>query len=125
MGWTKKHLSRLRDTSPAGSPMRWVMTRDAVGSTQVGVSRFTFEPGARMPFGHRHRVQEEVYLVVGGSGTFKLDDELVPVVEGDVLRVAPETMRAYEAGPDGLDLVCVGGARPRGNDSERDHAFWD
>lgn len=125
MGWTKKHLSRLRDTSPKGSPMRWVMTRDAVGSTQVAVSRFTFEPGARMPFGHRHRVQEEVYLVVGGSGTFKLDDERVPVVEGDVIRVAPETMRAYEAGPDGLDLVCVGGPRPRGNDSEHDPAFWD
>jgi mannose-6-phosphate isomerase-like protein (cupin superfamily) len=78
-----------------------------------------------MPFGHRHRVQEEVYLVLSGSGTFKLDDERVAVTEGDVLRVPPVVMRAYEAGPEGLDLLCVGGARPAGNDVERDHMFWD
>lgn len=105
--------------------MRWVMTRNAVGSTQVGVSRFTFGPGSRMPFGHRHRVQEEVYLVVGGSGVFKLDEQRIDVVVGDVLRVGPETTRAYEAGPDGLDIICVGGTRPNGNDVERDHGFWD
>ena len=124
VSWTKTNLSDVRDVSPAASAMRWRMTRGVVGSTQVGLSRFTFGPGARMPFGHRHRVQEEVYLVVAGSGVFKLDDELVDVVAGDVVRVGPETMRAYAAGPDGLDLVCVGGTRPKGNDTERNPDPW-
>ena len=100
------------------------MSRNEVGSRQVGVSRFKYGPGARMPFGHRHREQEEVYVVVGGSGRAKLDDEIVEVAEWDVIRVAPEVMRAFEAGPDGLDLLCVGGRRPEGGDSERDEAFW-
>lgn len=52
--------------------------------------------------------QEEVYVVAGGSGRLKLDDEIIDVVEWDIIRVAPDVMRAFEAGPDGLDLVCVG-----------------
>jgi mannose-6-phosphate isomerase-like protein (cupin superfamily) len=100
------------------------MSRGAVGSHQVGVSRFTYAPGARMPFGHRHLEQEEVYVVVGGSGRLKLDDDIVDVAEWDVIRVAPKVMRAFEAGPDGLDLLCVGGRRPKGGDTQRDKAFW-
>jgi hypothetical protein len=54
-GWTRKSFDDLEDRSPAGVPMRWRFSRDAVRSTQVGVSRFTYEPGARIPYGHRHR----------------------------------------------------------------------
>ena len=68
--------------------------------------------------------QEEVYVIVGGSGRAKLDDEIVGVAEWDVIRVAPDVMRAFEAGPDGLDVMCVGGPRPHGRDNERDEAFW-
>ena len=39
--------------------MQWKLARDALRSPELGVSRFTYEPGARMPFGHRHREQEE------------------------------------------------------------------
>ncbi len=62
-----------------------------------------------MPFGHRHREQEEAYVVVACSGRAKLDDELVELAEWDVLRVAPSVVRSFEAGPDGLDLICIGG----------------
>ena len=48
--------------------MRWLFSRGVVRSTEMGVSRFSYEPGARMPFGHRHKTQEEVYVVVAGSG---------------------------------------------------------
>ena len=77
-----------------------------------------------MPFGHRHGEQEEIYVVVRGSGGYRLDDEIIDVAEWDVIRVAPEVWRAYEAGPDGLDLVCVGGRRPEGGDNEGDKDFW-
>ena len=69
--------------------MRWLFSRNAVRSSQVGVSRFSYEPGARMPFGHRHGVQEEVYVVVAGSGRAKLEDEIVEL--GAVGRAARGT----------------------------------
>jgi mannose-6-phosphate isomerase-like protein (cupin superfamily) len=121
--WTKKNFADITDRSPAAT-MEWRLSRGAVGSRQVGVSRFTYAPGARMPFGHRHLEQEEVYVVVGGSGRLKLNDDIVDVAEWDVIRVAPRVMRAFEAGPDGLDLLCVGGRRPKGGDTQRDKAFW-
>ncbi|MCP9490595.1 MAG: cupin domain-containing protein [Solirubrobacteraceae bacterium MAG38_C4-C5] len=105
--------------------MRWKLARDALGSPELGVSRFTHEPGARMPFGHRHREQEEAYVVVAGSGRAKLDDEVVELTAWDVLRVAPTVVRSFEAGPEGLDLICIGGRKPKGGDTERIQDFWD
>ncbi len=124
-GWTKVNFADLPDRSPVDEPMRWAMARNALGTTEIGVSRFTYEPGSRMPFGHRHREQEEVYVVVGGSGVAKLDDELVEVTTWDVVRVAPPVARGFAAGPDGLDLICIGGRRPPGRDAERVPGFWD
>lgn len=122
--WTKKNFERLRDKSPADAPMQWKMARDALGTREVGVSRFSYDPGARMPFGHRHREQEEVYVVVGGSGVAKLDDELIELAPWDVLRVGPPVVRSFAAGPDGLDLICIGGRRPKGGDTERFPDVW-
>ena len=122
-GWTKMNFADLTDRSPDVT-MEWRLSRGAIRSRQVGVSRFTYAPRARMPFGHRHREQEEVYVVVGGSGRVKLGAEVVDVAQWDVIRVAPAVMRAFEAGPDGLDLLCVGGRRPERGDTERDEAFW-
>ncbi|NLT05004.1 MAG: hypothetical protein GXY03_01715 [Solirubrobacterales bacterium] len=123
--WTKTNFQRLPDRSPAGSPMEWRLAREAARSPELGVSRFTYGPGARMPFGHRHREQEELYVVAGGSGRAKIGDEIVELEPWDVLRVAPPVFRSFEAGPDGLDLICVGGRRPKGGDTERDADFWD
>ena len=78
-----------------------------------------------MPWGHRHRVQEEVYVVVAGSGRAKLDDEVVELSAWDVLRVAPAVIRSFEAGPDGLDVICIGGRKPNGGDTERFEDFWN
>ncbi len=124
--WTKKNFDELRDVSPDGVRIQWRFARDALRSPELGVSRFTYEPGARMPWGHRHRVQEEAYVVVAGSGRAKLDDEIVELSVGDVLRVAPPVVRSFEAGPDGLDVICVGGRKPeKGNDGQKVDDFWD
>ena len=71
--WTKKNFNDLRDVSPQDVQMQWRFAREALRSPELGVSRFTYDPGARMPWGHRHRVQEEAYVVVAGSGRAKLD----------------------------------------------------
>jgi mannose-6-phosphate isomerase-like protein (cupin superfamily) len=123
--WTKKNFDELRDVSPQDAQMRWRFAREALGSPELGVSRFTYDPGARMPWGHRHRVQEEAYVVVAGSGRAKLDDEVVELSVWDVLRVAPAVVRSFEAGPEGLDVICIGGRKPKGGDTERFEDFWD
>jgi mannose-6-phosphate isomerase-like protein (cupin superfamily) len=122
--WTKRNFEEIEDRSPPEVPMRWRFSRDEVGSKQVGVSRFSYEPGARMPFGHRHGVQEEVYVVVAGSGRAKLGDEIIEMGLWDVLRVAPHVIRSFEAGAAGMELICVGGRRPEGGDNEGFMDFW-
>ena len=84
-------------------------------------------PGYRFPYGHTHETQEEVYVVVRGSGRMKLDDEIVELEEWDAVRVPPGTWRGYEAGPEGLELLVIGapnlGDDPRGDvDGQRD--WW-
>jgi quercetin dioxygenase-like cupin family protein len=123
--WTRKNFNALRDVSPPDVPIQWRFARTALESPELGVSRFTYEPGARMPWGHRHREQEELYVIVAGSGRARLDHEVIEIDTWDVLRVAPAVIRSFEAGPEGLDVICVGGRKPGGPDSERFPDFWD
>lgn len=100
---------------------------EALGLEQSGLSYQRLPPTTRFPYGHTHGRQEEVYVVVGGSGRMKLDDEIVDVGQWDVVRVAPGTWRGYEAGPDGLELLVFGapklGADPR-EDVEGRRDWW-
>jgi quercetin dioxygenase-like cupin family protein len=76
-------------------------------------------PGCRFPYGHTHRTQEEVYVVVRGSGRMKLDNEIVELQEWDAVRVPPRTWRGYEAGPKGLEILVIG-APNLGDDPRED-----
>jgi mannose-6-phosphate isomerase-like protein (cupin superfamily) len=122
--WTRVNFDDLRDVSPEDVPMRWRFARGALGSPELGISRFSYEPGARMPWGHRHREQEEVYIVVAGSGRAKLDDDVIDIDVWDAIRVAPAVIRSFEAGPEGLEMICIGGRKPKGPESERFPDFW-
>ena len=73
-----------------------------------GLSYQRVPPGHRFPYGHTHKEQEEVYVVLGGSGRMKVDDEIVELKEWDAVRVPPGTWRGYEAGPEGLELLVIG-----------------
>ena len=122
--WTKSNFDDLPDVSPDDVAIEWKFGRQVLGSPELGVSRFTYEPGARMPWGHRHREQEEIYVVAGGSGRASLDGEVVELIASDVLRVAPSVIRSFEAGPEGLELICIGGRRPEGGDGEQHDDPW-
>ena len=98
--------------------------RMPLGSRDIGVSHFRYAPGFRSPAGHRHREQEEAYAVVAGSGRLLLDGELVELEQWDTVRVAPEVVRAFEAGPDGLEVIAIGGPRPESGDGETAPADW-
>jgi len=98
--------------------------RKHLGSTDLGISRFTYEPNVRHPSGHSHREQEEAYVVISGSGRMRLDDEIREIRQWDVIRVAPAVVRAFEAGSDGLDVIAVGGNKPEGGDGVPSHTPW-
>ena len=82
--------------------------RDALGAERTGVSYQRLAPEARYPFGHRHGDQEEIYVVLSGSGRLKLEGEVVDVRAWDAIRVAPPTTRCFEAGPDGIEFLAFG-----------------
>ena len=76
-------------------------------------------PGYRFPYGHTHATQEEVYVVVRGSGRMKVDDEVVELEGWDAVRVPPGMWRGYEAGPEGLEILVIG-APSLGDDPRED-----
>ena len=98
--------------------------RKHLDSTELGVSYFRYGPNIRAPFAHSHKVQEEAYIVVEGSGRAKLDDEIVELSKWDVLRVSPEVVRAFEGGPEGLALIALGGTRPEDGDGVPVPDWW-
>jgi quercetin dioxygenase-like cupin family protein len=122
--YTRKNLLEADDSSPDGLDMEARFGRKHLDSRQLGVSYFRYGPGVRPPYGHRHREQEEAYVVVSGSGRLKLDDEVIDLAQWDVVRVAPEVARGFEGGPDGLVIVAVGGTKPEGGDGELVNDFW-
>ena len=98
-----------------------------LGLERCALSYQSVPPGYRFPYGHTHETQEEIYVVVRGSGRMKLDDEVVEIEQWDAVRVPPGTWRGYEAGPDGLELLVCGapnlGDDPRG-DVEGRRDWW-
>jgi mannose-6-phosphate isomerase-like protein (cupin superfamily) len=94
---------------------------------QSGVSYQKLAPGFRIPFGHKHGQQEELYVIVAGGGRVKLDDEVADVATFDAVRVAAGVMRAFEAGPDGMELIAFGarcGMAPDANDGDTEQGWW-
>jgi uncharacterized cupin superfamily protein len=98
--------------------------RGPMGAKDIGVSHWRYEPGFRAPAGHKHREQEEAYLVISGSGQVLLDGEVLELRQWDLVRVSPEVVRAFAAGPDGMDIVAVGGPKPEGGDGEQAEVSW-
>jgi mannose-6-phosphate isomerase-like protein (cupin superfamily) len=98
--------------------------RKHLDSRDLGISHWRYDPGFKASFSHHHTEQEEAYVVVAGSGRILLDDEIVELRQWDVVRVAPEVERAFAAGPDGLDIIAVGGPKPEGGDGVPGEARW-
>ena len=123
--YTKLNLLELDDSVADRVPeIEGRFGRTPLGSRDIGVSHFRYAAGFRSPVGHRHREQEEAYVVVAGSGRVLLDGEVVELKPWDTVRVAPETVRAFEAGPDGMEVIAIGGPKPEGGDGETASADW-
>lgn len=96
--------------------------RRDLGAERIGMAHYKMNPGRRIGFGHRHAESEEIYVVLAGSGRFKIEDEIVPVSAKDVVYLPPGSMREWEAGPDGMELLATGGHAE--DDSEIQPGWW-
>jgi mannose-6-phosphate isomerase-like protein (cupin superfamily) len=109
--YTRVNLVSIEDAAQAGGfSDRWEarVARLPLEAEQTGVTHFRLRPGLRSPFAHRHRRAEEIYVILSGRGWIKLDDEILNVSPLDAVRVAPGVVRAFEAGPEGLEFLAFG-----------------
>src|SRR6201992_628461 len=123
----KTDLDDLGANFDGARAMAFRATTAALGLEHSGLTSQRVPPDYRFPYGHTHKTQEEVYVVVRGSGRMKVDDEIIDLVEWDAVRVPPGSWRGYEAGPAGLELLVIGapnlGDDPRG-DVEGTRDWW-
>ena len=124
-GFTILNLRELEDVVGDRAPgIQGRFGRSKLDSRDLGVSLFNYGPNVRSPMAHSHREQEEAYVVVAGSGRVLLDGQVEDLQQWDVLRVAPEVVRSFEAGPDGLELIAIGGPKPGDGDGQMGTAEW-
>jgi quercetin dioxygenase-like cupin family protein len=96
--------------------------RDTLGAERIGLAHYRMNAGQRIGFGHKHGNAEEVYVVLAGAGRFKVDDDVFEVGPRDAVFCPPDVMRAWEAGPDGLEMLAFGGHHE--NDAEMSPGWW-
>jgi len=116
MGYTTVNLKEIERSGPGGVIQ---FVRRELGTLAFGINWFELPPGVE---GYEHNEsesgQEEVNVVIRGSGTYRIEGEEHPAREGDFFRFDPETTRQPVAGPDGMTLLAVGAPRgsyePRG-----------
>ena len=126
--WTMRKLEEIPDVlGDYPGEMRMSAVSD-LGTEQVGFTwrRMPAQTGGKGSYGHRHKTQEEVYFVASGTLQFKLEDEVIDVVAGSVVRVAPEVARSvWNQGPGDAVVVIVSKKSddPRA-DTESVEDFW-
>jgi mannose-6-phosphate isomerase-like protein (cupin superfamily) len=125
-GFTIKNLREVEDLAAKhglSEHQEARFPRDDLEVETLGISHQVVKPGKRHAFAHRHKEAEEVYVILSGSGRVKLDDDVVDVGPLDAIRVEAPVARAFEAGPDGLELL-VFGARHAGDAEVIQQDFW-
>jgi len=125
--YTVVNLKEVEDQAPKfdmSPQMEMRMGRVALGLENSGVSYQRLAPKFRLPFGHKHKNQEEVYVLVSGSARVKLEDEVVDLKPFDAVRVAKDTMRGFEAGPEGAELIAIGAPNTGPGDADVAQGWW-
>ena len=98
--------------------------RNDLGCEDCGVSYARIAPNGKRENGHRHKRQEEVYLLVSGSARIKVGDDIVDMEPWTAVRVPADTTRALAAGPEGAELVLVGAPNTGPGDAIDEPDFW-
>jgi mannose-6-phosphate isomerase-like protein (cupin superfamily) len=109
--YTLTKLAEVEDSAPKfglGENQEARFANRDLDVEHTGVSLHRLRAGKRSAFGHKHENAEEVYVVLAGSGRMKLDDEIIDLEAMDAVRVAPQVIRAFEAGSGGIEVLAFG-----------------
>jgi mannose-6-phosphate isomerase-like protein (cupin superfamily) len=126
-GYTTLNLKDVEDQAPnfgLSPDLEARMARVPLELEQFGLSYQRIAPNFRLPFAHKHRNQEEAYVVVSGSMRAKVGDDILDLKQWDVLRVDKDTVRGFEAGPEGAELIAVGAPNTGPGDAETMNNWW-
>lgn len=127
-GYTVKNLREVENQGehfgidPNDLQLR--MAKDPLECASAGISYLKFGPGFRVPFGHTHKTQEEIYVLISGHARMKVGDEIIDMEPFTAVRVAPETPRGYEGGPEGAELIVIGAPRTGSGDADVTPGWW-
>ena len=127
-GYAITNLRELEDQAPKfghSDDLEARFARKALDCERSGLSLQRLKPNRRSPFAHRHQDQEEIYVLLSGSARVKLGDEAHELRAWDAVRVSPQTTRAFQAGPEGAEiLACGAGGEADRGEVEPDPHWW-
>jgi uncharacterized cupin superfamily protein len=104
-GWTQFRSEPPAVPIPARGKL---FLQEHLGTGGLEMSLNVVPPGKGIPFLHRHRQNDEVYVVIGGRGQFLVDGECIDVEEGSVLRMSPPAARAWRNNSEApLYFLCI------------------
>ncbi len=125
-GYTIVNMKEVEDQAPnfgLSPDLEARFARVALDAELIGLTYQKLAPNFHVPFGHKHKTQEEVYVVVSGSMRVKLDDDVKELKPWDAVRISKQTMRGLEAGPEGVEFIAIGAPGGPG-DAETDPEWW-
>jgi len=124
--YTHLNLKEVEDQSPkfGFTDMEFRSARVPLELENSGVSYLRLAPNYRVPFGHNHNVQEELYVLVSGGARLKLDDEIVELKPFDAVRIHKDTMRNLEGGPEGGEVIAFGAPNTGPGDGPMTADWW-
>jgi mannose-6-phosphate isomerase-like protein (cupin superfamily) len=125
--YTHLNLKDVEDQAPnfgLSPDLEFRMARVGLGLENSGVSYMRVSPGFRLPFGHKHKNQEEVYVLLSGSARMKIEDEVRELKPMDAVRVHKDTMRSIEAGDEGAEFLVAGAPNTGPGDAEMAQGWW-
>ena len=124
--YTHLNLKDVEDQAPkfGMENLEFRMARVPLELENSGLSYLRLAPNFRIPFGHHHKNQEEVYVLISGSARLKVGDDVIDLKPFDAVRVAKDTMRGFEAGPEGAELIAIGAPNTGPGDGDTVQGWW-
>jgi mannose-6-phosphate isomerase-like protein (cupin superfamily) len=124
--YTLVNLKEVEDQAPKfglSPDLEARFARVPLDAELIGMTYQRLGPNYRIPFGHTHKTQEEVYVLLNGSARIKVGDEIRDLKPMDAVRIPKESMRGLEAGPEGAEFILVGAPGGPG-DAETEQGWW-
>ena len=124
--YTIVNLKEVEDQAP-----KWELSPDlearfarvALEAELIGLTYQRLAPNYQVPWGHTHKTQEEVFVVLSGSMRVKIGDEIKELGQWDAIRLHKDTPRGFEAGPEGVEMLAIGAPGGPG-DAVNIESFW-